>query len=156
MKIKKIYKSAIFLKSIFVISIFAIFFISAVTYKHISILNNSSKWVTHSYDVNLELERLFSYLKDSETGQRGFLITKDSTFLRPYIDSKSKIAHSFALVKKYTKDNPGQEQNLRKLEFYISKSQNYLSSSMHMSLMKPLSDPKLKEKLEVAKVTMDS
>jgi len=156
MKIKKIYKSAIFLKSIFVISIFAIFFISAVTYKHISILNNSSKWVTHSYDVNLELERLFSYLKDSETGQRGFLITKDSTFLRPYIDSKSKIAHSFALVKKYTKDNPGQEQNLRKLEFYISKRQNYLSSSMHMSLMKPLSDPKLKEKLEVAKVTMDS
>lgn len=156
MKIRKIYTSAIFLKSIFVVSIFAIFFISAVTYKHISILNNSSKWVNHSYDVNLELERLFSYLKDSETGQRGFLITKDSTFLRPYIEAKGNIQHSFALVKKYTKDNPGQEQNLRKLEFYISKRQNYLSSSMHLSLTKPLSDPKLKGKLTVAKETMDS
>lgn len=156
MKIKRIYKSSIFLKSIFVVSIFVIFFISAVTYKHISSLNSSSKWVNHSYDVNLELERLFSYLKDSETGQRGFLITKDSTFLRPYIESKDKIAKSFASVKKYTKDNPDQEKNLRKLEFYISKRQNYLSSSMHLSLTKPLTDTLLKEKLVIGKETMDS
>jgi signal transduction histidine kinase len=156
MKIKRIYKSTIFLKSIFVVSIFAIFFISAVTYKHISILNNSSKWVNHSYDVNLELERLFSYLKDSETGQRGFLITKDSSFLKPYTESKEKIARSFSLVKSYTKNNPDQEQNLRKLEFYISKRQNYLSASMHMAYTKPLTDKVLKEKLVIGKVTMDS
>lgn len=156
MKIKRIYKSTIFLKSIFVVSIFAIFFISAVTYKHISVLNSSSKWVNHSYDVNLELERLFSYLKDSETGQRGFLITKDSTFLKPYIDSKQKIHQSFDLVKTYTKNNPDQEKNLRKLEFYISKRQNYLSATLQMSYTKPLSDQVLKEKLSIGKETMDS
>lgn len=156
MPIKRIYKSTIFLKSIFVVSIFAIFFISAVTYKHINILNNSSKWVNHSYDINLELERLFSYLKDSETGQRGFLITKDSTFLKPYIDSKQKIHRSFDLVKIYTKNNPDQEKNLRKLEFYISKKQNYLSATLHMSYTKPLSNPVLKEKLSIEKETMDS
>jgi signal transduction histidine kinase/CHASE3 domain sensor protein len=156
MKIKRIYKSTIFLKSIFVVSIFAIFFISAVTYKHISILNSSSKWVNHSYDVNLELERLFSYLKDSETGQRGFLITKDSTYLKPYIESKQKIYQSFDLVKTYTKNNPDQEKNLRKLEFYISKRQNYLSATLQMSYTKPLSDQVLKEKLSIGKETMDS
>ncbi len=156
MKIKRIYKSTIFLKSIFVVSIFAIFFISAVTYKHISILNNSSKWVNHSYDVNLELERLFSYLKDSETGQRGFLITKDSSYLKPYVESKQKIRHSFDLVKTYTKNNPDQEKNLRKLEFYISKKQNYLSATLQMSYSKPLSDQAFKEKLSIGKKTMDS
>ena len=156
MTIKRIYKSTIFLKSIFVVSIFAIFFISAVTYKHISILNNSSKWVNHSYDVNLELERLFSYLKDSETGQRGFLITKDSTYLKPYVESKQKIRRSFDLVKTYTKNNPDQEKNLRKLEFYISKKQNYLSATLQMSYSKPLSDQAFKEKLSIGKQTMDS
>ena len=136
MKLKSIYKSNIFIKSVFVISIFAIFFISAITFKHINLLNNSSKSVNHSYEVNLELERLFSYLKDSETGQRGFLITKDSTFLVPYLNSKKKIDHSFALVKNYTKNNPAQEDNLRKLQFYISKRQNYLSAVLHLSLKK--------------------
>ena len=103
MKLKTLYKSPIILKSVFVVSIFIIFFISAITFKHLSLLNDSSKWVNHSYDVNLELERLFSYLKDSETGQRGFLITKDSTFLVPYINAKKQIDHSFEIVKSYTK-----------------------------------------------------
>lgn len=156
MKLHAFYKSPIFLKSIFVVSIFAIFFISAITFKHINLLNNSSKWVNHSYDVNLELERLFSYLKDSETGQRGFLITKDSTFLEPYLESKTKIDRSFAIVKGYTKDDPAQENNLRKLEFYINKRQNYLSAAVHLSLSKPLTDKSVREKMIVGRQTMDS
>ena len=156
MEIKRIYRSSIFLKSIFVVSIFAIFFISAITYKHISLLNRSSSWVNHSYEINLELERLFSYLKDAETGQRGFLITKDSTFLAPYLTSKKKIDHSFSLVKSYVKNDPSQEDNLRKLEFYISKKQNYLSLTLHMSLTNPLSNKELKKKLVIGKQTMDS
>lgn len=156
MKLRRFYKSTIFLKSIFVLSIFGIFFISAVTFKHISLLEDSSKRVNHSYDINLELERLMSYLKDSETGQRGFLITKDSTFLVPYMNSKKKIDRSFAIVKVYTKGNPEQEKNVRKLSFYISKRQNYLSAILHLSLTKPLSDKKIKEKLIIGKETMDS
>ncbi|MBP6557533.1 MAG: CHASE3 domain-containing protein [Flavobacterium sp.] len=156
MKLNAFYKSPIFLKSVFVVSIFAIFFISAVTFKHINLLNNSSKWVNHSYDVNLELERLFSYLKDSETGQRGFLITKDSTFLEPYIQAKEKIDRSFSIVKGYTKDDPAQENNLRKLQLYINKRQNYLSATLHLYLNKGLNDKEVKEKLVIGKHTMDS
>jgi signal transduction histidine kinase len=156
MKLQSFYKSPIFLKSIFVVSIFAIFFISAITYKHIELLDNSSKWVNHSYDMNLELERLFSYLKDSETGQRGFLITKDSVFLEPYIHSKDNIEHSLDIVRKQTKKNSTQEDNLRKLRFYISKRQNYLSATLHLSLKKSLSDKELRHKLLIGKETMDS
>ena len=156
MKLRRIYKSTIFLKSIFVVSIFVIFFISAITFKHISLVGNSSKSVNHSYEVNLELERLMSYLKDSETGQRGYLITRDSTFLEPYITSKETIAKSFAKVKSYTKDNEMQEQNLRKLEFFINKRQNYLSLSLHLSREKSLTDKSIKEKLDVSKQAMDS
>ena len=156
MKLHSFYKSPIFLKSVFVVSIFAIFFISAIAYKHINLLTKSSEWVTKSYDVNLELERLFSYLKDSETGQRGFLITKDSTFLKPYFDTRNKISHSVEKVKELTKDDTIQEDNLRKLRFYINKRQNLLSYSLHLSLKKSLSDAELKEKLLAGKESMDS
>jgi signal transduction histidine kinase/CHASE3 domain sensor protein len=121
-----------------------------------NMVGNSSGWVNHSYEVSLELERLMSYLKDSETGQRGFLITKDSTYLEPYITSKKNIEDSFTKVKKYTKGNRLQEQNLRKLEFYISKRQNYLSLTLHLSMNRPLSDETLKEKLYVGRQSMDS
>ncbi|MCF6132027.1 sensor histidine kinase [Flavobacterium wongokense] len=156
MELKRIYKSSIFLKSIFVVSIFVIFFISAVTFKHISLVGNSSSRVSHSYEVSLELERLMSYIKDSETGQRGYLITRDSTYLTPYLDSKKKIDESFEKVKKYTQGNRLQEHNLRKLEFYISKRQNYLSLTLHLAMGKSLSDKRLKEKFDIGKQTMDS
>jgi signal transduction histidine kinase/CHASE3 domain sensor protein len=156
MKLRRIYKSNIFLKSIFAISISAILFISAITYKHIGLLNESSEWVNHSYDVNLELERLMSYIKDAETGQRGFLITRDSTFLTPYLKSKNKIATSFAKVKIYTENNPQQEQNLRKLEFYISKRQNYLSLALRLSYNHPINGKLVIEKLTIGRQTMDS
>ncbi|WP_445454732.1 sensor histidine kinase [Flavobacterium sp. 25HG05S-40] len=121
-----------------------------------SLVGDSSKWVNHSYEVSLELERLNSYLKDSETGQRGYLITKDSTFLQPYLLAKPKIENSFSKVKKYTKNNPLQEQNLRKLEFFINKRQNYLSLTMHLAQGRPLNDVYLKTKLFTGKQTMDS
>ena len=95
-------------------------------------------------------------MKDAETGQRGFIITKDSAFLAPYIDSKKDITQSFIKVKRYVQKNPKQEQNLRKLEFYISKRQNYLSLTMHMS-QNSLSEKKLlKEKLVIGRQTMDT
>ena len=96
------------------------------------------------------------YIKDAETGQRGFLITKDSTYLVPYMNSKKKIEHSFGIVKMYTENNPAQEDNLRKLKFYISKRQNYLSAVLHLSLTKSLQDKAIKEKLSIGKETMDS
>ena len=156
MKLRRFYKSSIFLKSIFVISIFLIFFISAITYKHISLVSNSSKWVNHSYEISLELERLMSFLKDAETGQRGFIITKDSTYLVPYLTSKDNIDKSFSKVKSYTENNPEQEQNLRKLEFFISKRQNYLSLSLHLSLNEPSENRELIKTLETGRETMDS
>lgn len=156
MKLKKLYKSTIFLKSIFVVSIFAILFISAITYKHIDSLSNSSKWVNHSYDVNLELERLMSYLKDAETGQRGFLITRDSSYLQPYVEAKPKIERSFTIIHEYVKDNEDQANNLRKLRFYINKRQNYLSMNLHLMRSMPLNDRRFKEKMIIGKITMDS
>ena len=156
MRLRRIYASNIFLKSIFVISIFTIFFISVVTYKHISLVNNSFRWVNHSYEINLELERLVSHLKDAETGQRGFLLTQDSAYLAPYLHSKIKIETSFAKVKAFTKNNPLQQQNIRALKFYINKRQNYLSLVLHLSREKSLIDENLKAKLDIGRVTMDS
>ncbi len=56
-----------------------------------------------------------SAIKDAETGQRGFMITRNHRFLTPYLFSRDKVNTSFVALKKLTADNPTQKQNLNKL-----------------------------------------
>lgn len=112
-------------KIIFTISLFVVLFVGAVTYKHIENLSKSSKLVVHTYEVNLELEHLFSYIKDSENSMRGFLITNESMYLNPYYTANSNINESFAKLKRLTKDNKKQQQNLNELYEIIKKRLDY-------------------------------
>ncbi|WP_299764044.1 CHASE3 domain-containing protein [uncultured Dokdonia sp.] len=121
MIIKRIYKSSWFVKVVFVVSLFAIIFIAGLGYKHITNLSKSTEMVIHTYKVNVELEQILSYLKDSETGQRGYIITQDSLYLKPFIEGRKKVNNSFAELKYLTSDNPEQQKNLKELSSLIDK-----------------------------------
>jgi len=103
------------LRVIFVIAVFILLFLSSIAYKHNQDLNESSKLVMHTYEINIQLERLMSAIKDAETGQRGYIITRNARFLTPYIYSRDKVNTSFITLKKLTVDNPQQQKNLQKL-----------------------------------------
>lgn len=103
------------LRVIFIIAIFILLFLSSIAYKHNRDLNESSKLVIHTYEINVELEKLISAIKDAETGQRGYIITSNPKFLTPYIYSRDKVNRSFILLKKLTKDSPKQKENLENL-----------------------------------------
>lgn len=103
------------LRVIFVIAVFILLFLSSIAYKHNQDLNESSKLVMHTYEINIQLERLMSAIKDAETGQRGYIITRNNRFLTPYLYSRDKVNTSFITLKKLTADNPAQQQNLRRL-----------------------------------------
>ena len=81
MKLTEFIRTPLFLKILFVISIAVIFFISGITYKHLTRLSDSSDEVNRAYEMTLQLEKLMSQIKDAETGNRGYIITKDSAFL---------------------------------------------------------------------------
>jgi signal transduction histidine kinase len=103
------------LRGIFVLAVFILIFLSYIAYKHNQDLNESSKLVMHTYEINIQLERLISAIKDAETGQRGYIITRNSRFLTPYLFSRDRVNSSFIQLKKLTADNPKQQENLEKL-----------------------------------------
>lgn len=109
------FNSSNYLRVIFIIAIFILLFLSSIAYKHNRGLNESSKLLMHTYEINIQLERLMSAIKDAETGQRGYMITRNSRFLTPYLFSRDKVNTSFITLKKLTADNPKQKQNLEKL-----------------------------------------
>ena len=109
------FNSSNYLRVIFIIAIFILLFLSSIAYKHNRDLHESSKLLMHTYEINIELERLMSAIKDAETGQRGFMITRNNRFLAPYLFSRDKVNTSFISLRKLTADNPTQKQNLEKL-----------------------------------------
>jgi signal transduction histidine kinase/CHASE3 domain sensor protein len=156
MKYIQLHKSPLFLKVIFVISIAIIFFIGGITFKHITVLKKSSTWVSNSHKVNVELERLISYIKDAETGQRGYILTKDKSFIGPYLKSKSLIKNSYKRVSILTANSRTQQANLKNLLFFINKRQNYLSKTLYLTEQPNYDKTILKSYLIIGKNTMDS
>lgn len=126
--LEKKYKSSVLHKIIFTISLFVILFIGAISFKHINNISDSSKLLMHTYEVNLELEHLFSYIKDSENSMRGYLISKDTIYLEPYRAATKNINTTFLSLKTLTKDNPKQQENLQKLFKIVNKRYEYMKT----------------------------
>lgn len=122
------HKSSIYHKIIFTISFFIILFIGAITFKHINNITDSSKMLLHTYEVNLELEHLFSYIIDSENSMRGYLISKDTIYLEPYRTAVKNVNNSFLILKKTTADNPEQQENIQKLFKIVNKRYDYMKT----------------------------
>ena len=62
--------------------------------------------VAHTQAVRAALQELLTTTIDAETGQRGFIITGDETYLEPYARSQRTIAADIARVRSMTADNP--------------------------------------------------
>ncbi|HEY3373381.1 MAG TPA: ATP-binding protein [Prolixibacteraceae bacterium] len=146
-KIRNHKRAALVQLGILIISIFTLLFAASISFKRTQSLTDSEQLIIHSYDVNLELIRLLSTVKEAETSERGFILTNDSTFLIPYSAAENKVRESFVKLKLLVFNNPGQGRNLDTLFFLINQrlallqyvlSQNASHVYTHDSYRKPL------------------
>ncbi|MEG3179187.1 CHASE3 domain-containing protein [Sphingomonas sp. LT1P40] len=64
--------------------------------------------VLHTLTVQESLSRTLSHLQDAETGTRGYYITRDLDYLRPYIDGRRGLAADLRSLPGQVADNPSQ------------------------------------------------
>jgi len=77
---------------------------------------NKLKWVNHTHEVIIETKNFISALQDTETGQRGYLLTENTTYLEPYLSGLVNAKNSLETLKKLTSDNLKQQARLIKIE----------------------------------------
>jgi signal transduction histidine kinase len=77
--------------------------------------------VSHSYDVINNLESLKAEITDAETGVRGYAITKDVRFLKPYNTGSKKVAALYRQLLILTRDNKAYMSKLGSLGKMIDK-----------------------------------
>jgi PAS domain S-box-containing protein len=76
---------------------------------------NAATAVQHSELVRVQLERILTTIVNAETGQRGYLITQDSSYLRPYTSARTDMEHEIAALRELTADNPIQQRRIDSL-----------------------------------------
>src|SRR5690348_16204204 len=80
----------------------AILAIGFVSYTEMSVLASSSARVQRSYDVLQTLHDLNTALSDTETNQRGFLLTQDATYLIQYDAAIAQIRLALSELRRLT------------------------------------------------------
>ena len=73
---------------------------------------DADRWQEHTLQVLNKANLLLSSLKDTEAGQRGYLLTGDKAFLEPYLAVRDGIPSQVAELRRLTQDNPVQKRRL--------------------------------------------
>ena len=128
--LRSVISVSLFLKIILALALFLLLFMSGISYRHSVSVTKSTEFLVHSYKIQLELRQVLSYVKDSEIGQRAFLITKDSVYLKPYNIGPEKANESFKVLKELTAGQPQQQVYLDELNHLISMRYVYMANSL--------------------------
>ena len=81
---------------VFALSAIALFWMQRV-------IEGAQRDVFNAESIVYEAQQTLSTMKDAETGQRGFLLTGDEKYLKPYSDAKAQIQSDMADLDAYVK-----------------------------------------------------
>ena len=90
--------------------------IGIVSYLSLARLNENAAWVEHTREVLGCLELLLAAATDSESAERGYVITGDEGYLQPYHQAAAVIGAQTSRLRQLTADNRAQQQRLAVLQ----------------------------------------
>lgn len=108
-----------FYKIVFVLSLFLLFFVSTISYKQLDMLSESDRMLELSDKANFKLEKLIAMVQDAEAGQRGYIISRDSSYLHPYLYSLVHMDEAYRELDQLFEGNQQQQENLAWLKGLI-------------------------------------
>ena len=95
-------------------------FVAGLSYWRLARNSEDREWVVHTYQVMGQLDGILQGMTDAETGERGYILTGDDSYLAPYRRGLSEVRETSAAVRKLTADNPHQQSSLNAVEPLIA------------------------------------
>ncbi len=94
-----------------------LFFIASgfISYLNTRTLSRNAQQVALTHEVITGLSNVMGAMKDAETGQRGYMLTGDDKYLRPYTVAIPRIETEFETLEKLTSANADQHERLKTL-----------------------------------------
>ena len=113
-------------------------------------------WVVHTYEVINDLERILADAQDTETGQRGYIITHNSAYLVPYRTGTTHITQDLATFKSLTSDNPVQQVRAEVLDKLVENRFASLNRTLAFAPEGPTVAPQMLRAMDEGKQQMDA
>jgi signal transduction histidine kinase/CheY-like chemotaxis protein/CHASE3 domain sensor protein len=98
------------------IAIAAVVVIAVLSYGAVRGSVDNAQRVTHTMRLVEQLQALLSTMKDAETGQRGYLLTGEESYLEPYTNARAALAGEISTARELVVTDAPQQQRLRVLE----------------------------------------
>jgi PAS domain S-box-containing protein len=93
--------------------------IAILTYKDISGIRESERWIDHTNQILIKLGALYSELRGAESGTRGYLMSGDVAYLEPYHTAQAELPRLVESLRELISDNPREQRRLNRLEQLI-------------------------------------
>ena len=114
----------------FLLAVAAVVLIALLSYKSLQTTMNTARNLAQSIELLRLLQSLFSTLKDAETGQRGFLLTGEESYVTPYTDAKDALPNEFKALRALLVNRPEQARRLDALESLANLKMTELESTV--------------------------
>ncbi len=94
--------------------------VGVVSYLSVVRLNENAAQVGHTHQVLSSLESLLAAATDSETAERGYVITGDESYLEPYRQAAAIVDREARRLRELTADNRAQQQRLDSVDALVT------------------------------------
>jgi len=127
-----------------------------IKYYNVTEKARTTALVTQAYEIVQESSQLLTLLLDIETGQRGYIISQDSSYLQPYLTSLPLIDTKINALLELTADNPHQTTILnQQVKPLVMAKVNELRKVLELYQVKNQAGAIASIKSDSGKVTMD-
>ncbi len=118
--------------------------------------HNSELMIEHTFKVIYQREKLLSLLVDLETGERGFILTKDKKYLQPYNKAILMYEKSLNNLIQLTKRNQKEQKVLKSVSRLIKKEIGELNATIRLTKQDKINQALKNIDLNIGKSLMDN
>ena len=113
-------------------------------------------WIAHSYEVIDSLRAILADGLDAETGQRGYLLTRKPSYLKPFHAAEARLDRDIDRFRLLTRDNPKNQKRAEELRKMFADRFKVLNAGIILSPYVPSLPPELVSTLETSRLGLQS
>jgi signal transduction histidine kinase len=127
------FKSALF-PSLLLVAAIIVFLNASWAFQAVRNLATNAYWLSHSWQVVHQVERVLVSVVNAETGERGYLISGQDSYLEPYTTAQQELPGELARLQSLTSDNPSQQERVQDLRTTVSRRMLVLQRAVKMRM----------------------
>src|SRR6202012_477611 len=125
------FKSTLF-HTLLLVAAIIVFLNAWWAFQAVRTLAANAYWVSHSWQVVHQVERVLGSAINAETGERGYLISGQHSYLEPFTTAQQELPAELAHLQSLITDNPGQRERVQDLRATVTRRMLVLQRAVEM------------------------